>query len=337
MSVLEKEEFEGSKFIGELFVDDWFKLGESKQIYVRYYLLPEEPKEGFFFPGIDGSSIDYAETSFKILIAEIAEQKYKTHISWMTKTKGTDFQLSIEAIDRELPRANYILITTPIRDSYESASESVDALVGALRATYGNRLLRQKVREAEVSCDTGAMKTPTSAILIPILLEGREPTLDVVGEFTELLATANSASKEISKRAIFALELLETSFLAEPHFKFFSYWTALEVAAGKHQKQNLLNVLTGTCGKSNAYVQNKLGFQHIWNTRIEVIHSGEQYLLIPLVERYMQCMVLDIVRGILGLNCKYFVEELILAGFDVSLLDRKIGKMNVLTVETPHK
>jgi hypothetical protein len=119
--------------------------------------------------------------------------------------------------------------------------------------------------------------------------------------------------------------------------KFFSYWVALEVAADTHSTGRIITLLGRTYARPNTYIQNDLGFDHLRKTRVAVFHGGEHYEAPSDVERYVQCLFLDVLRAKLGLESKRYMAEMIEAGFDVNRLDRTIvqGRTLMMGVSEP--
>ena len=145
------------------------------------------------------------------------------------------------------------------------------------------------------------------------------------------------SAADVSKggRITLATQLIEKAFSSQETFKFFSYWVALEVAAETHRHQGIISLLTNSYEQNNGYIQNTLGFQHLWETRTAVFHKGEHYEIPSNVERYIQCLFLDVIRAKLGLDCNRYMAAMVEAGFDVRQLDRTVAQRVILTVDTP--
>ena len=66
-----------------------------------------------------------------------------------------------------------------------------------------------------------------------------------------------------------------------------------------------------------------------------VFHNGEHYELPSDVERYVQCLFLDVMRAKLRLKCRGHMASAVKEGFDVKRLDRKVAQAKHLTIEAP--
>ena len=53
------------------------------------------------------------------------------------------------------------------------------------------------------------------------------------------------------------------------------------------------------------------------------------------VERYIQCLFLDVVRAKLGLDSQGYMAAAVQAGFNVTRLDRAVAQANILTIDGP--
>lgn len=339
MPTLTQTTVQGAEILKSLFVEDWFENNKQREIYVRYYSMPLPPRDDFYIPGLEGDVVVFSGTSFRVAVAHISGQEYKSHIPWVIESESGKHHFWIEEINRVLPEANYVLVSTPITDTsdhaYEKASAGMDGFVGMLRLVGGNNLLRQLVREAAVDISSGDMKTPTEIVPVPHDIEGPFATSETWQPFkalTDAIATKDNSERN---RITLATQLVERAFATRGVFKFFSYWVAVEVAAVTHSHQRIVALLANAYGQTNAYVQNYLGFQHLWKTRTAVFHRGETYEVPSDVERYIQFLFLDIVCEKLGLDSQGYMAAAVEAGFDVTRLDRTVTQANILTIDGP--
>ena len=328
---------EGTEGLESLFVEDWFEEDGRREIYLRYYSMPFPPKDDFYVPGLDGNVVMFSGAQFRVAVAHISGQEYKSHFPWLTTSELGKYNIFVEEIKRALPRANYVLISTPITDTSDQAIQNASALMdgftGMLRLVGGNNLLRQLVREAAVDISSGNMKATSAAVPVPHEIEGPFATRETwqqLEEVTDAIATRDDAE---GNRITLSTQLVERAFSAQGPFKFFSYWVALEAAADVYGHKNFVNLLSNAYGRNNAYVQNDLGFQHIWETRTAVFHGGELYEMPYDVERYIQCLFLDVVRAKLGLESQGYMAAAVQAGFDVTRLDRAVAQANIRMID----
>jgi hypothetical protein len=335
-----KTTVEGQAILGHLYSEEWFEESARREVYVRYYTMPFQPKTDFYIPGLDGNVVVYANTVFKIVVAHIADQKYLSHIPWLVQSEADTNKIVVEKLERLLPATNYILVTTPIRgvgdQAYRDASEKMDSFVGILRLVGGNNLLRQLVREGKVDVASGNIATPTSLVPVPSAREGPFTTVETWEGLKEITNSVSGSSSNSKKGRIeLSTQLIELAFLADARFKFFSYWVALEVAADTHSTGKIATLLTKAYGRSRGYILNDLGFEFLKATRTAVFHNGDHYEMPSDVERYVQLLFLDVVRAKLGLKCREYMAAEVKEGFDVKRLDRVVAQAKVPTIEAP--
>lgn len=339
MPKLTQSTVEGSEFLKSLFVEDWFEENGRREIYLRYYSMPIKPKDDFYVPGLEGDVVMYSGIPFRVVVVHISEQKYVSYFLWLIHSEAGNNKVSVEKIDRELPDMEYVLISTPIHGTgghaYETASTLMDGFVGVLRLVGGNNLLRQLVREGIVDVSSGNIKTLTESIPVLQEIEGPFATAETWQQLNELIDAVGTADDKERNRITLATQLVEKAFSSQGAFKFFNYWVALEVAVDTHSKGKIITLLAKSYRRPNTYIQNDLGFDHIWETRTAVFHGGETYEVASDVERYIQCLFLDVVRVKLGLNSRGYMAASVQAGFDVKRLDRTMAQASILTVEAP--
>lgn len=339
MPTLTQSTIEGSEILTHLFNEDWFEENGQREVYLRYYSMPFTPKADFYVPGLDGDVVVYSGVPFRVVVAHISKQKYVSHFPWLIQSEAGHNQVSIEKISRVLPDAVYVLVSTPMcgtsGDAYKDASVLMDGFVGMLRLVGGNNLLRQFVREAVVDVFSGKMKTLTESVPVPTEIEGPFATAETWQQLKEVTDAIAAADDPEGRRLMLATQLVERAFSSQGALKFFSYWVALEAAADTHSSGKIISLLAEAYEQSRAYVQNDLGFQHLWETRTAVFHRGEYYEAPSDVERYIQCLFLDVVRAKLGLDCKGYMAGVVQAGFDVTRLDRTVAQAKILMVDGP--
>ena len=340
LSKLKQSTVEGEERRKILYADDWFGEKEQKKVYLRYYSSPIAKKDDFYIPGISGEVVTFSGAPFKVNLAHISKQTYDSSIVWLVKSEiGVKNDIVIEKLNRELPEANYILISTPICSAadraYEKASELMDGFVGILRLIGGSNLLRQLVREAEVDVSSSNMKTPSNLVPVPQEIDGPFATEENWMHFNELADEITSANEVVGNRITLSIQLIEKAFSSQGAIKFFNYWVAIEVAADTDSTGKIITLLANSYGKPNGYIQNDLGFQHLRETRTAVFHRGESYEIASGVERYLHCLFLDIVRSKLGLASRGCMAAMVEDGFDVKRLDRTVAQGVILTIDAP--
>lgn len=327
----------GEDRIKHFYSEDWFGEDGQREIYLRYYSMPIPPRDDFYIPGLDQKEVMFSGVPFRVAVARISGQDYKTHIPWLINFESGQSEIYVEEVQRILPDANYILVSTPINNAgdqaYKNASEIMDGFVGMLRLVGGNNLLRQLVREASVDISSGDMKTFSEPVPVPQEIDGPFATEGSWQQFKQVADAIADTDGSEGRRLTLATQLIERAFSSRDAFKFFSYWVALEVAADTHSTGKIITLLAKAYGQSRSYIQNDLGFQHLRETRQAVFHNGEYYDAPSDVERYIQWLFLDVVRAKLGLDCKGYMAAMVGAGFDVGRLDRTVVQSEILTID----
>jgi len=200
----------------------------------------------------------------------------------------------------------------------------------------GNNLLFQLVREGKADISNGILKSLTSTVPFPQIIDGPFATILTWKHFKEITDSLNVMECMQKKRIELAIQLTEKAFLSESRFKFFSYWVALEVAADTHITARIVKLLSKYYDKSGGYIKNELGFNYLIHTRNAIVHEGEVYEIPASVERYLQNLMLDVIRAELGLKCNEYMVNAIRNGFDVKMLDKTMNKSKIMEFELPY-
>lgn len=311
----------------------WFGDREAKEIFVRYYTPVSVPEDRI---GPDNTFQKYEVSGVPIrsLLVEISDQVYMSHHpSWTSSPKG-DTVLVVERIQRKLPRSLYLLLSTPLSpvQDWQTAARNLDKLAALVRCSLGTNFVFSIAREAIVSIPGGSMVTPTPIMPTPQAPDGPFLASQNVASLQELIGALRSAGRELSDRALFALELFERGAQQLAGLKFFSYWIAIEVLCGTDSTGKILTKLTKAYGSSRSDIQNRLGFDAVKVLRTELFHHGRQHDMPQDVERYVQAMFLDLFRLHLGLPHEGHMRQAVERGFCVERLRREVGLSNVLAI-----
>lgn len=341
MQSVEATEIVGADRIARFADETWPARFGTTHAYMRYYIVPFEPEDGFDMPGFNGDEVIFGGVPFKVVVANIVQKEYVTAIPWIVRLVEGKQQIWSERLDRVLPPAVYVVISTPMRSdvdipkAFSSASVAADEFVGLMRAYGGSNLFRQKAYECATTLDDVGREIGKSEF-VPFIqsFDGPFATSEVWQAFGEIDAAIASCNHLLRNRVLRATQLVEQGAAVEPGLKFFSYWVALEVAVGDHSFHKILRVLSKAYDqKKNAYVQNDLGFQVLYGIRTNVFHDGETYEMTFVVERYFQQLVLDVVRAVLGLPCNRYMERAVKQWFDVRWLRESAGVvLNIVEV-----
>jgi hypothetical protein len=338
---IESSEINGEERIARFTEGSWRDTHGATSVYMRYYLLPFEPKDGFSIPGFNGDVVCFGHTPFKVAVAHIAEKKYSTRVPWVVDQTAQEQTVAIENLNRLMPTAVYVVITTPLRgdieraDGHLAASSSVDQLIGLMRSFSGNNLFRQRAYDCIVELD-GEYKETTSTSVVPLIhsFEGPYTSAEVWLAFDEITSALLTCDVHLRNRLMRVAQLIEHGASAPLGLKYFSYWIALEVAADTHSFGKIVTLLRDAYSvKDNASVQNVLGLTALKDMRTAVFHHGAPYDMNPAVERYFQQLLLDVIRAKLGLSCNRYMQQAIDEGFDLSFLCIEAGV--ILNVDFP--
>lgn len=298
--------------------------------------MPFKPKSDFYIPGLDGSIVKYAGAEYKILVTHLSKQEYISYIPWLVNVKNKYHEIVTEKLDRILPKTNYILITTPLLNegikSYTNASMRMDGFIGIFRAFGGNNLLRQLVRDGTIDINTGNTKSLSNIVPITNDCEGPFSTVDTWLDFIKITNSLSDTKNIESRRIELSTQLIERAFLAKEELKFFNYWIAIEVAANTHSTGKIITLLSDAYNEPRSFIQNNLGFDFLKTIRTTVFHNGKYYEIPPKIERYIQCLFLDIVQKKLGLDCQKYMENFIKSGFDINDLNKSKLEIDILNL-----
>lgn len=311
----------------------WFQNQEDdKKILVRYYTIPAH-NEKVVSPVKLEEDIDFNGTPFRIMICNIADQKFKTR--FMTLVKLTEHaEFSFEEVTRTLPTADYVIVTCPIyltsEHAYDETVKKMDQFIGAIRPVVGNGFFLSLIREAIVSVATGNMIEMQGTNRIGGPVEGPFATRLNWDEVVEIRTKIESFGDK--ERVLLAVELFEVAARTTGPTNFFLYWVAIEVLTRKDKAQALKHLMATAYQSDTSYIQNTLGFEKLVNMRTNLFHHGVSHDISPEVERYMQVCFLDFLRQRIGLNCKFHLRNFVENGFDVSKLNSPLANGNTARV-----
>lgn len=308
---------------------DWFQnQEEDKKILVRYYTIPAH-NEAVVSPVKLEEDINFCGTPFRLMICNIADQKFKTRFVTLVKL-AEHAQFHFEEMTRTLPTADYVIVTCPIHSTndhaYDDAVRKMDQFIGSMRPIVGNGFFLSLIREAMVSVATGNMIEMQGVTKLGGPVEGPFAARLNWDEALEIRAKLETFGDK--ERVLLALELFEVAARNAGPTNFFLYWVAIEVLTRKDKAQALKHLLVTAYQKDVSFIQNTLGFEKLVNMRTKLFHHGQSHDISPEVERYMQVCFLDFLRHRMGLKCNFHLQNFIDSGFDVSKLNSPSANRN---------
>jgi hypothetical protein len=335
---LGSEEIPNGKFVDYLICDDWFNQTHDNYIYVRYYSMPFVPGKEFEIIGMDGSEVVIDDVKFRVLVTRIVDQNYECVIPNMVCDEEGNNKIVLDKIKRNMHGNYYIVISTPMNEEsygeYDKASDNMDKFSGMLRSIYGNNLLYAFVREGSVNVSTKKIRTLTESVKSLNPQHGPHATYHKTRIFSKISESLTTHYKQEGSRIMLAFQLVEKAANTRGVFKLFAYWVAIEVAANNDSTGKIVTLLAKAYKKKNGYIKNDLGLTKIIAARNAVFHNGTEYSLPSDVERYIQCVFLDVIGAKLGLEIGY-MEGMIGEGFPIGRLNYEKFQSNMLTVKGP--
>ena len=236
-----------------------------------------------------------------------------------------------------MPTSTYVMVSTPLRgatedERLEKSIALMDQFVGLLRSVTGNAFLRDIVREEVVSIPSGDMTAATPTMSLPHPSEGPYLSPQNWTDIEEMIKTGAQLPNEKKERFTLSCQLFDQAARSSVPTKFFLYWVAMEVLCKTYKAGDFMEILQDAYGVSKEHIEQFFGFKKLIRLRQDLFHQGKPHDIPQDVERYIQCAFLDLLRATLQLPCKKNLEGFIAGGFDVTRLDREIGRLVVETI-----
>ena len=314
---------------------DWFDDDDGACVFVRFYTLPVFDGD-LVLPVGPTTDLFFLGRPFRLIRARWESFPYNTAIGRFVSDADGNPRLHIEDLRHTLPTSDYILISTPMdspgAESFERSASRVDEFTGTIRLVTGNNFLAQIACEAKLDVASGEMVWTPTSVSVPMPCEGPFATDTDWSEVQQIRERIDALSDPHRSRCLLALRLFERAARTEPPAAFFLNWVALEVACDSHRTARILRALARAYGTDNAYIQNDLGWDQFRRIRTDLFHEGLEHDFPQDVERYTQRLFLDVLRSILGLECKRHLERYVEDGFGLERLRRDSGRHEYMTV-----
>ncbi len=322
-----------SEYVDCMYKPGWFKDGGKKQILFRMYSLV----------GINSSDLEnIAEeiiTMFNqcleeitINLAEYSNENFtSSQLKLISDSNGDPYFFHIRS-KSDLPKGIYLFITAPLYENeIEHPQSIINQYVALIRLGLGNNMSRYCVSEEIIDIETFKDNAVIPVMLIPQMCEG--PLLDelYLKELKNLLNNLADTTSDIRERVLLSMDFVYDAMMLNTDtsmsVKFVLYWSSLEVLMGKNGRK-IFKPFGRIYNESHSYAQNNLGLGHLNDLRNEIIHQGKKLTLLPIDERYFQCLLLDAIRFLLDLKVKCYALRFI-SDFDYDHQSFGYGQLRV--------
>jgi len=230
-----------------------------------------------------------------------------------------DTMVSSRGLRMPIHKANYVLITTPHKIDGNVVDENqlrddLNIIEGLVACSMGKNLLFQIAFDGPVDSGTGDMGEFSDIIWLP--KNENAPFLAdenwrYISNIVERLTVT-----ELERRQRIELALTYVSAALATKDSFPNYWIAIELANGGSGIEASLSAAYGLSSQHEA--RDMFGCTAIREWRNAYFHNGIKRTLSPSIERYFQCLFLDIAHFVLNLDTPRLAERMIRSGeFDL--------------------
>lgn len=223
---------------------------------------------------------------------------------------------------KSIPASCYCFVYTVFDDNGRPGNEkevkgSLDAVIGLLRLHFGLSAFYQIAADQELKLADGRMQMRTDAIRIPQKNEG--PFLHPVNWLDSEEILQSLTSHRDARRLILAMEYIHKGF---SDADFAAYWIALELICNSHQENKIIEKLVDAYGFPFKKIKNDnvIGYKEFLKARQRFFHKGIRPTFPADSERYLQLMLLDLLRSELGLTAKKHAVVFARSGPDLAPL-----------------
>ena len=288
----------------ELIEPDWFKHPEKSTFWLQIYEFIMPPDLSNI-----GKAIRNTELGLPIKLTygelhDFAVMEVRQTISFPPGKKA-EIHLTTEEV--RLPDSNYVIMTCPFRiDTGQSGVSDparvkflLDCFAGLFRSHLGMNALWRVVHEGERYAHNGVWATAHGPFVRwPQAVEGPDYAPDNWSGISDVAGAVATKSKNEQQKLFLALRYLNRG-CEQGEFMF--YWTTLEVLCGSANK------IRGTLWKAYKFerqhdVDAQLYFNVLKQWRHDLVHRGKPVVMSAEVERYLQCLILDLIRHVIGLD-----------------------------------
>jgi hypothetical protein len=193
------------------------------------------------------------------------------------------------------------------RNTIKSEFDKAAALI---RACTGKNTLYCIASEGGHNAKTSLQVTADKTIeRLPSVLDGPIKNPFVWDLIQEVIINLDSASEEKRNRITLALEILNKA-ISDPKLSLFFYWSAMEMICDASSGTKLRSKISNCYSLLNQHeADKKFGFTKLYKWRGELVHKGLHKEIPADIERYLQTLIIDLIRYELGLKNMKFAEK----------------------------
>jgi hypothetical protein len=224
------------------------------------------------------------------------------------KTDGS-LVFPVQVKQLKLPDSVYVIAATPFSWAGEcgdgiEARGILDHAVALVSLHTGLNFMRDLVFEAELVIATGGFVPMSPPQLVPRMFEGPFLGKGIADDIREISRELRTQPLEKRSRAEASLEFLHRAMRSDHGF--LDYWFAMEILVGTAGAiAQRLRAIYGLASHRDAEIRTGFGVIKQW--RHDYVHRGVRVDLQRQIERYLQCMCLDLIRDALKLEPRGYV------------------------------
>jgi hypothetical protein len=284
----------------------WFRDAYHSSMLVRFAttigLRREQLIEKYNFPIILPFGRPVA-----IGVTELAGGTLPVTDSLLFGDHDGEVNFHINQREMDAPKATVLAFRTPlVVDGYDTgqsaAAARLDAAAGLVSIHAGRNAIRAIVFEGVLAGETDGWSLYSAVHRVPQPVEGPYMEADLWKLVEEAAVAIDAAPRDVKDRVRLALEFIGRALQSSEAFLF--YWTAFELLSGGAQGTRA--DLAKAYGLKHAqHVDHATGFGKVCESRHKLIHSGIAVSLSAAAERYVQLLLIDLVRLKLGLEPQF--------------------------------
>lgn len=301
----------------EIFLDpNWFEDPASSTVFLRAYVsvgVSSAELAKVYAPAIRDISL-----GVPIKIIWMRSKNFHTWKWDLYYHVDEDGNLGIltESVDLDLPPANYAIFASPLIVDGGDAIDSnkikaeFDAAAALIRAYAGKNTLYCVVSEGGYNATTGLQVVRDMTIeRLPSPLDGPVKEPFIWPQIQEVIKSLSCADEKKRNRIALALEILQRA-MSSPKLSLFYYWSAIELVCDVDSGPKLRSKIA-KCYKlpKQHEVDKKFGFAALYKWRGELVHKGLHKEIPVDIERYLQTLIIDLIRYELGLENMRYAEK----------------------------
>ena len=314
------------KGIDYFFDSTWFENPATSTIFMRVYVCVAGSSSKIRQLSTISLNVPNLSLPIKITWARINNFHTLRGDLYYTVDEQGALRVLTELVDLDLPLANYAVFATPLivdgspemdRGTIKAEFDKAAALI---KAYAGKNTLYSIVAECGYNAKTG-LPVGVDLVIerIPSVLEGPYTEPFIWNHIEEILNRFADLDEEASNRLSLALEVLHRA-ISTPKMSLFYYWTAIELVCDANKTSKIRSEIARRYEYKNQHdVDKKLGYGVLHKWRGELVHKGLHKEIPVDIERFLQTLLIDLIRVELGLENMRFAEKCLASnGFNFS-------------------